>query len=357
MPAPSSAPPGCSTSDSPSQAGSTPSSASQTLGAGRSSKSAGPESRSSMTSEQSLALRLASIFSREGSPAAELPPPAKERAWEIQRLLSGGRWPDACASYDHASSSWRTSLLSLLFSEEERGERFLGTWPRSIMCFARTVYPLPPLAPRTSVTGSSSLLPTPRASLNESRQMKRTPSQEAGMHGKSLGAEVAAHALLPTPVGQDGKNATAPSQANRNSPPLTHVLLPTPTRGDSKQTRNKTANNGEGSPGLSGTTLTDFAYETSSGEATPEPSTDGKKSPAPLLSPSFVAWMQGMPGDWLDPNCQLSATAFTSHPQCSWARDFANSLTSSASEQSMPNNFNQPQLQAVASGCQEESTT
>lgn len=34
------------------------------------------------------------------------------------------------------------------------------------------------------------LLPTPRASPNENRQTKRTPSQEAGKHGRSLAAEV-----------------------------------------------------------------------------------------------------------------------------------------------------------------------
>ncbi|MDT0477983.1 hypothetical protein RM863_38280 [Streptomyces sp. DSM 41014] len=47
-----------------------------------------------------------------------------------------------------------------------------------------------------------SLLPTPRASANENRQTRRSPSQEAGTHGKSLAAEMGS--LLPTPRATDG---------------------------------------------------------------------------------------------------------------------------------------------------------
>lgn len=43
--------------------------------------------------------------------------------------------------------------------------------------------------------------PTPRASPNENRQTKRTPSQEAGRHGLCLAAEVCeTHAMWPTPT-------------------------------------------------------------------------------------------------------------------------------------------------------------
>lgn len=47
-----------------------------------------------------------------------------------------------------------------------------------------------------------SLLPTPRASASENRQTRRSPSQEAGTHGKSLAAEMGS--LLPTPRATDG---------------------------------------------------------------------------------------------------------------------------------------------------------
>lgn len=360
-----------------------------------------------------MALRLASIFSSEASPAAEQAAPATERAWEIRRLRSGGRWPESLANYDPDSCCWRTSQISLLSSEGTLGERFSGTWARSGMSLLGTAYPLPPLVPRTSAIGSSPLLPTPMARTNSGTEVSGASRTDGPM---------LAEALLPTPVGQDGKNATAPSQANRNSLPLTHALLPTPnaslqnyeedtdqflarreklkerhgngngiglplgvamrmlptpakadgerqsekygggnltlrgsllptphgmpkegqkrrpgpsgnelgvalrratllptpTTGDSKQARNKTSGRREGSQHHSGTTLTDFAYE-SNGATTQEPSPDGSKSPAPLLSPYFVEWMLGLPAGWSDPDCPLSATEFKSRQASSSA--------------------------------------
>jgi hypothetical protein len=313
-----------STSGCTAPASTTPSSARPIRGDAASSNSAGPESPSTTTSERLIALRLASIFSSEASPAEEQAPPATEREWEIQRLLCGGSLPVASASFDPDSSSWRTSRISLLSSEGQLGERFSGTWPRSGMCSLGTVFPLPPLAPRTSATGSSS--------------------------------------LLPTPVSQDGKNATAPSQADRNSPPLTHALLPTPAKADGQRA---SESYGRGNPTLKGSllptptataygfnqspsegaavrpsleslatrllpTFTGASYQQGgtaaestaykrilgeippTGAATPEQSPDGKKSPAPLLNPSFVAWMLGMPAEWSDPACPLTATEFSS---------------------------------------------
>ena len=79
-----------------------------------------------------------------------------------------------------------------------------------------------------------SLLPTPRASENENRQTKRTPSQIAGKHGKCLAAEVCS--LLPTPVVGDSKGARQSTAPNPRSPSPTltdlaysGALLPTPT--------------------------------------------------------------------------------------------------------------------------------
>lgn len=58
-----------------------------------------------------------------------------------------------------------------------------------------------------------SLLPTPRASANENRQTKRTPSQEAGMHGLCLAAEVCE--LLP--VHQRGAGTVRRSKGGKRS--------------------------------------------------------------------------------------------------------------------------------------------
>lgn len=88
---------------------------------------------------------------------------------------------------------------------------------------------------RSAVAVLGDLLPTPRASPNEDRQTRRTPSQEAGTHGKSLAAEVCS--LLPTPRATDGTKGspnqkgskgdlTLPSAAHRVS---SGALTPTPS--------------------------------------------------------------------------------------------------------------------------------
>jgi len=120
-------------------------------------------------------------------------------------------------------------------------------------------------------------------------------------------------ALLPTPHGfaKEGQKRRPGPSGNELGVALRKTLLPTPTAGDSKQTRNKTSGRREGSQHHSGTTLTDFACE-QSGASTPEQSSDGKKSPAPLLNPCFVEWMLGLPEGWSDPDCPLSATEFKS---------------------------------------------
>lgn len=57
------------------------------------------------------------------------------------------------------------------------------------------------------------LLPTPRASPNEDRQTRRTPSQEAGTHGRSLAAEVCTVAGPATPP--HTRNPTTTSSGTR----------------------------------------------------------------------------------------------------------------------------------------------
>lgn len=62
------------------------------------------------------------------------------------------------------------------------------------------------------------LLPTPRASPNEDRQTKRTPSQRAGKHGLSLAAE----------IGELGASTSPPStDTPESSDDLLHLLTTT----------------------------------------------------------------------------------------------------------------------------------
>ncbi len=107
-----------------------------------------------------------------------------------------------------------------------------------------------------------SLLPTPRASENENRQTRRTPSQEAGRHGKSLAAEVG-------------------------------ELLPTPTVADSNGTRNHRP---DGTPyaGGYGRTLTDATMllqpPASTSASTARPSRVGKPSSGAPLPGQLTLW-------------------------------------------------------------------
>jgi hypothetical protein len=116
-----------------------------------------------------------------------------------------------------------------------------------------------------------SLLPTPTAH-------ERTLAPRQVHHGRQLANELRALKLLPTPVGQDGKNATAPSQEKRNAPGL-----PTALR------------------------------LLSIGASTDPPSSDGSEPSVGLLeNPCFREWLLGAPEGWSDPDCPLSATEFKS---------------------------------------------
>lgn len=328
--------------------GTTPSSVNPTLGDGRSCACAGPASPCTQTCERSIALRLASIFSSEASPAAAQARPAAERASTIHRLRSGGRWPESLASFDPDSSSSKTSQICSPWREphpsllEPRGEKYSESWPRSAMSCRGNVYPLPPLAPRTFVIGSSALLPSPMARVNSGSEvtgknrtggpmLKETltsllPTPSATEYGNNQSPSPNAKVrpslagvlrLLPTPVQQDGKNATAPSQDNRNSPPMGSVLrnlklLPTPTRTDPSQIECESEQNNPNRK------LPVELVSLSIGPSTDPQSSDGKPSSEGLLeNPSFREWLMGLPEGWSDPNCLLSATAFSCRPASS----------------------------------------
>jgi hypothetical protein len=78
---------------------------------------------------------------------------------------SGRISPDSFAYYDRATRCWKTSQASLPLTEDTRLGRSSPTWPTTGTMRNGTVYPQPPLVPRTSATGSSSSpsYPTPRS--------------------------------------------------------------------------------------------------------------------------------------------------------------------------------------------------
>lgn len=153
-------------------------------------------------------------------------------ASKVRALVSGSSMPASLASYDLASSSWRTSQLCL----DGAWERFSGAFPRSGMMRSGTVAPLPPSAPLTGATGcgswpSEATWPTPAASVTNltedpaSFEARRQRLKAKGINGNGAGVPLTvAVKMLPTPTAK--ANMMAPSMqkwaTHRN-------LLPTPT--------------------------------------------------------------------------------------------------------------------------------
>lgn len=304
----------------------------------RSLSSAGREFPSTTMSEQ-LTLGPSDHFSSpEDSPAREPQPQGCATASITPRPFCGARWPEPLASFDPATFSWRTWRTSLLSETEPSGERFSGTWPRSGTTRSGIAYPQQPSAPRTSVTGSSPLLPTPTQAQRTSMTYGRgnptligallpTPmarvngGTEVSGSGRTGGPMLAESllALLPTPSATPYGNNQSPSEGVRVRPALDGVLrlLETPTATLHDQLG---ANGGENRKEL-------VARLQSSGASTSPPSDDGSEPLVGALeNPSFREWLLGAPDGWSDPACPLSATAF----KCNWESSQANTSSNSS---------------------------
>ena len=276
MSAPSSAASDFSTTDSILPACDTPGSASPNPIVEQSLDSASPELTPMTTCERSQE-QLALMSSPAGSPVKASRVPVLGRASVIPRLHFGARCSESFASYDRATSSWRTSQTSLLSTEASSLARYSEAWPRAGTTRNGIASRLLPLALRTdAIESSSPLLPTPHGFPKTGQ--RRNP----GPTGNELGRAITR--LLPTPTKMDGVGSRG------------HKLDGTPYTE------------------TSGTTLTDAAYELAGVHTNPQYDA-GKGSSADLsLSPSFVEWLMGTPAGWSDPDCPLSATEFSSRP-------------------------------------------
>ncbi len=188
----------------------------------KSSRSVGPASRSTKTSGCSPApgwqqMELLPTSSAEDSPARTFPSRAKQPASPRERAAAyGSHSPELLASYNRATSSWRTSQLCLdgeltVFSE---------TWPRSGTMRNGIAYRLPPLAPLMRGTGSGSL-PTMRSGCGATGRLRSREKVEQSGHRSRLEDYVV---MYPTPTVQDASNNGGPSQYQRNSLPLNAVV-------------------------------------------------------------------------------------------------------------------------------------
>ena len=325
MSGPSSPGQGSSTSASTRPESATSGCAKPTLGGAGSCTPGSPASPSTPTSGQlALSLPAGSMSSPEGSPARAPQRRGSGPGSTIPKPLCGEKCGGALASYDPASSCWRTSRISLLSTEGTCGERWSGTWPRSGMTRSGIAFPLLPSVPLTSVTGSSPLLPTP--TVNDAANLS-APSQE-DRNGPGLPTVVR---LLPTPMADEGGTNQSPSERAAVRPQLGTLvkLLPTPTSTLGSAGSSADRFGFRGDPTVQGIARglklppppSDAAHEWSGGSTSPR-SDAGKPStgPRPTLSPDFVGWMMGTPqctvcgAEWTDPGCQHSATAYTSTP-------------------------------------------
>ena len=189
-----------------------------------------------------------STSSAAGSRAKTSLPLAEAMASAVSAAVCGSSTSGSLASYDPASSSWRTSQFSLFGGLT----LYSGDWPRSGMVRSGRLYALPTLALRTSESGSSAW-PTPTVCGNHNRKgasaesgdglataarstwgtpragMERSPAcsydRGRGNLEEQVGAAAAAASAWPTPTARDWKSGSA-SQAtlDRNARPLSEIV-------------------------------------------------------------------------------------------------------------------------------------
>lgn len=140
-----------------------------------------------------LPMELPLMSSAAGSRARTLASLENGLALKVRALVSGESMPVSLASYDRASSSWKTSQACLISGWEP----FSETWPRSGMMRHGTVFQLPPLAPLTGAT-EFGLLPTARATDGEKGSRTVEGAQREFARGKNLDLPMVAK-LWPTP--------------------------------------------------------------------------------------------------------------------------------------------------------------
>lgn len=175
-------------------------------------------SQSGMTSRPSTGNRGVDWWTLclEASRARTSPLQAREKELKGRKAVYGRKCGVSFAKFDQHLSGWKIPRCLLAGD----WARFSGTWPRWGMMQDGECFRLLIVVPRTKgresglwqtlvaddavnrrlgkfnsrgepkLSGQVKLWPTPRASENENRQTKSSPSQLMGKHGRSLAAEV-----------------------------------------------------------------------------------------------------------------------------------------------------------------------
>jgi hypothetical protein len=199
--------PGC---GSPGRSSSTPT-------AGRSSPGTSPKRSASRTCARSARkTSRRSTSSAAASPAKTSVPPEGERGWPEPARVFGPSSPGSFASYDPATSSWRTSRPSSRGKGSAGTGRlsaeFSETWPKLGMTRSGHACRLESSGHRTCESASGSW-PTPHG------MPKRGQRRRPGPSGNELGRAVlkAERESFPTPTETDARKgyASAPGPKNR----------------------------------------------------------------------------------------------------------------------------------------------
>jgi hypothetical protein len=206
--------------------------------------------------EPSFAERMDGLMSLQVASLANLRLLSDSCAELLASVGCGPKPHEWCAKHDPTTSSLRTRQRCLLSNPGEPGTELCQDWSRSGMICGGMYFPLPRLVQGISESASSSLVPTPRASANEARQTKLTPSQQEGTHGLSLQAHLISR-LLPTPCAADGQNGG---------------------RGDLLAIVKGRPNKHWG---------TAYLFESQRDDQLP-------------LTPEFLSWLMGFPTDWVE---------------------------------------------------------
>lgn len=254
--------------------------------AGLSSPGTSPRRRDSRTSERSAhTTSKRSTSSAAASPAKTSAPPGEEPGSMAPARVFGRSSPGSFASFDPATSSWRTCPPSSPGKENggtgRRSAEFLETWPRQGMTRSGRAYRLESSGHRTCESASGSW-PTPHG------MPKRGQRRRPGPSGNELGRAVlkAERERLPTPTATDARKgyASAPGPGNARgrqtlSGAVQARLWPTP----------KATASGP-----------DFARARRAGSGGDDlPTAVAREQRAPgQLNPAWVEWLMGFPIGW-----------------------------------------------------------
>ena len=188
------------------------------------------------------------------------------------------------ASYDHKSSSWRTSQRCLVEGLTE----FLETWPRSGMMQNGTAYQLPPLVRLTDETASGLWL-TPTATERWAKDdteivvtANGTPRRKY-KNGKtsSLGLSAQVRKLWPTPTVNGNYNHAGSSKKAGDGLATAVKYWPTPCASDHRD------RGGPSTPAIQRRKSIGKSIELSM-------TVDG------ALNPTWVEWLMGFPTGFTD---------------------------------------------------------